>query len=544
MTFDLQIPQPDGTSLSVSVDAGDTLFLLGANGTGKSNLMQLLYTRYSDNGRRISAHRQTWFNADGISLSSQARRTTEGHIRSWDLNPQARWSDSYSAQRPNIALYDLVDAENLRSRLIAGAVDAADIHLAQNLSKQDGPVRVINELLRLSNIPIRISLEQNDRVVAQKANSTRYSIAQLSDGERNALLIAAEVLTAKPGTLILIDEPERHLHRSIISPLLSELFKKRPDCAFVVSTHEVMLPLDNPFARTLLLRECSYLGDDVSAWQADLVGPNAEIPEDFRRDILGGRRRLLFVEGSADSLDKPLYSLVFPDVSVVAKAGCRDVENAVVGIRGTVALHWLHAFGIIDSDRRTQGEINDLKNKGVYALSVFSVESIYYHPEVQRRVAERHASVTGEDASTRLANAKTAALSAVTSNVQRLSERAVEKTVREKILSHVPRQPDIRAGTPVNISLDIQAIVGAERGLLQDSIDKENLGEIIARYPLRETSALTDIARRLGFQNRDQYESAVRKLLIDDRESLDLVRSFFGTLPEDIQTPYSMSAQV
>jgi len=33
----------------------------------------------------------------------------------------------------------------------------------------------------------------------------------------------------------------------------------------------------------------------------------------------------------------------------------------------------------------------------VYATSVFSVEGVYYHPEVQRRVAERHAIATGDD---------------------------------------------------------------------------------------------------------------------------------------------------
>ena len=95
-------------------------------------------------------------------------------------------------------------------------------------------------------------LKSRQKVVASRNGSTPYSVAELSDGERNAFLIAADILTAGTGTLLLIDEPERHLHRSIISPLLSLLFAKRKDCFFVVSTHEVMLPLDNPAAQTLL----------------------------------------------------------------------------------------------------------------------------------------------------------------------------------------------------------------------------------------------------------------------------------------------------
>jgi len=426
MPFNLTIPQPGGTSLDISVSVGETLFVLGANGTGKSNLMQSVYSNHRSNARRMSAHRQTWFDSNVINLSPEQKRSYDTDIPNYDAQSQSRWRDSYSSQRPAMAIYDLIDAENVRARSIAGAVDASDMDLAKTLSQEDAPIKVINELLRLSNLPIQISVHENDKVVARKSGGDPYSIAQLSDGERNALLVAADVLTVKPGTLVLIDEPERHLHRSIISPLLTLLFEKRRDCAFVVSTHEVMLPLDNPSARTLLLRECIYSGSDVSAWEADLVGPTAEIDDDIKRDILGGRRKLLFVEGTEQSLDKPLYSLVFPSVSIIPKSSCRDVENAVVGIRGASDLHWLHAFGIVDNDRRTQGDIDVLKAKGVYPLSVFSVESIYYHPEVQRRVAERHAVVTGEDA-TRLANAKSSAILAGHS-----SNPALKRTHRGK----------------------------------------------------------------------------------------------------------------
>ena len=66
-------------------------------------------------------------------------------------------------------------------------------------------------------------------------------------------------------------------------------------------------------------------------------------------------------------------------------------------------------------------DISDLKAKGIYAVSVFSVESIYYHPEIQRRVVERHAGVTGEDANERLDRAKAAAIAAILQHVQRMS---------------------------------------------------------------------------------------------------------------------------
>ena len=61
------------------------------------------------------------------------------------------------------------------------------------------------------------------------------------------MIIAAHVITADPGIVFLIDEPERHLHRSIIQPFLSALFNlRKDDCAFVIATHEIALPVENP----------------------------------------------------------------------------------------------------------------------------------------------------------------------------------------------------------------------------------------------------------------------------------------------------------
>jgi hypothetical protein len=57
------------------------------------------------------------------------------------------------------------------------------------------------------------------------------------------------------------------------------------------------------------------------------------IDDNLKKDILGARRKLLFIEGTEHSLDKPLYALVFLNTSVVAKSSCRDVEHAVFGIR-------------------------------------------------------------------------------------------------------------------------------------------------------------------------------------------------------------------
>jgi ABC-type lipoprotein export system ATPase subunit len=552
MPFSFSIPRGSEPSLELTIQDGEVLFVLGANGTGKSGLMLNFYRSNQAKSRRISAQRQTWFQSNALSMSAMERKNTETNIKSYDNQTDSRWMEHGSPQRSNMALFDLIDFENVRARKITKAVDDNRTQLSGivrdreastsilkdllNLSKDEPPIDAINELFALSNIPIRITVQESQEIFASKDGGPQFSIAQLSDGERNALLIAANVLTVKAGTLILIDEPERHLHRSIISPLLTLLFRKRPNCSFVISTHDVMLPLDNSESRTLLVRGCTFAGNEnISAWDIDLVPSESEIDENLKRDILGARRKLLFVEGTEKSLDKPLYSLIFKNVSVIAKESCHDVVKSVRGIRDADNLHWIHAFGIIDNDGREAGDIMQLASVGVHAIPAHSIESIYYHPDIQRRIAELQSAVTGEAASALLGRAKTGALAAIRPHIRRLSLRAVERLIREKFQVQLPGRSEIEAATgAVIVSVDVPTIVTAEQTRLQGLFDNEDLGGIIERYPVRETSALSKITTGLGFPKRSVYESAVRKLLMDNPEALDFVRNLFGTLPADI----------
>ena len=533
VVFNMTLPQVSGTNLTINLAAGRALFVLGANGSGKSGMMQYLFAQHAATARRISAHRQTWFQEGASSMTAAARVNVESYIRNSDAAAASRWRDDYPLDRANRAIFDLIDAENRRARSIAAAVDAADDAQTKQLAREDGTVKTINELFRQSSIPIVLSIDEDSRIVASKRGGKPYSIAELSDGERNALLLAIDVLTAKKNTLLLVDEPERHLHRSIICPLLALLFKQRKDCAFVVSTHDVGLPLHYSDAQMLLVRDCRYEGAQIAAWDVDELA-SGTVDETLCRDVLGARRHLLFIEGEAHSLDSPLYNLIFPDVSIIAKGSCRDVEHAVSGLREASDLHWLRAWGLIDDDRRTEEEREKLKRKGIHALPIFSVESIFYHPEIQKRVALRHAKVTGGDAQDRLNRARQAAVEAVHQHVTRMASRVIEKRLRAQIMSHLPKQQDIANGATISVAIDVPAEMRSEEQALRDLLADRNVLGVISRYPVRETPALGAIAKSLGFTDREQYESAVLKLVMDDSEALTFVRSLFAALYQEL----------
>ena len=525
MPIVLNIPNGTGTPTSINISPGEILFVLGANGVGKSSLLHQIFAGNPQTYQRISAHRQTWFSSNHVSLTARDRHQSDQTFRSQDQS-NGRWNEWSPESRINVAIFDIVAAENRAAQDIATAVRAGNSAAVAALAAKAGPIEILNTLFRLSNLPVVVEL-QGDSLFAKRGGG-RYGVEKLSDGERTALLLAAVVLTAPAGKVFLIDEPERHLHRSIISPFLRLLLAQRPDCAFLVSTHEVMLPVETPQSRTILLRGRTYNGETVTAYDCAIVDSTAGVPDDLKIDILGARSTVLFVEGEATSLDKPLYSILFPGVSIIAKGGCRDVEQAVAGLSGANALHWVRAFGLVDGDRRSLEEIAHLQAKGIFAAPAVSVEAIYYRGEIQARVADRQAKVDGGKAQERLAKAKGDALAAIAPHAERLARKAAEVAIRDLYLRQVPDKAAIAAKAKHDVSINMKDAVDIELERLGQAMAAGNLDAVIAGYAVRETPALSGLATNLGFQDRDQYEAAVRKLLLDEPTALAAVQQLFA----------------
>ncbi len=529
-TLQFQKTIESGTqSFDLPMSAGDVIFVVGANGTGKSSLIQQFYIQHPGPKRRISAHRQTWFGSNSVTMAPSQKIQYEQHFIANDNSHQARWMEHNSNERTGVTIFDLIDAENIRARGITAAVDGDDPSEVDRLKRKEAPLTVLNELLQLSNIPIAIAIEANESLVARKLGGNPFSVAQLSDGERNALLMAGDVLTAKPGSFLLIDEPERHLHRAIISPLLTLLFERRKDCAFVISTHDVDLAIDYRDARQLLVRSCQFSGDSPQAWDADLM-ISGSIDTETKHDILGARRKMLFVEGIATSLDNALYSIVFPQVSVIPKDVCRQVEQSVLGVNEVSSEHWVQAWGIVDNDGHDQTEVERKMANGIYSVPFYSIESIYYHPTIIQKIAERQTSVQGGVAQVMNQNAINAAIASLRGDAERLSLKSAEKSIRRMIFSALPNQASIKTKTPVSISIDTNAVVAEKAGSFNDALNNKDWTSIITSSPIRESQALNALVKELGFQKLSDYEKSVRKLLLDDAEALTFVRNLFSDL--------------
>ena len=531
MTFNLRIPTPIGP-LDLQLASGEMLFVLGANGSGKSSLM-LAFAQQHGNARKIAAHRQTWIHSDTLDITPSSKQSTEKSIRSADRNSESRYRDAHGNQRAMVILYDLIEAASHLDKSIADAARCDDFALVTQRAKTPTVFATLNNLLRESNIPIHIEVTEGRRVVARKNESGPYGVRELSDGERNALLIAGEVLTARKDSLLIIDEPERHLHRSIISPLLGQLLRQRKDCTFVISTHDHTLPLEYPEARIILLRS---FGFREAQWEADQLSPGTPIDDGLKRDLLGARQRVLFVEGTETSLDKRLYSIVFPMVSVIPRGSRRDVEQVVRATRAAEGLQWLRAFGIVDSDGLDAAAITAKRSDGVYAVPYYSVEAIYYHPWIIERFSTE---VLGDSNKARAAI--DAGIRAVAGHTQHLSQKAAKAANRQFIMQQIPNDDDLLllGDKQLTIINNSGAIHERRRRELESAVTAGNWEKVLTACPIRESGALGHIAKELGgYSHRRHYEDAVRRLLLQDKRALQFVRALF----EDLMTQLDQSS--
>ena len=520
MTHLLSIPLVETEPLTIPLEAGSGLFILGPNGSGKSALVQhAVISLGAQNVRRISAHRQTWMESGAIGLTPQNRRQYGQQHDNEEPNPVYRWREWNPQRQLSSVMFDLVAKSNDQERRIAKQARAGNYtEMEKIVNDEPGVFDQINELLDIANLAVTIENSEGENLFARrKGSEERYDIAQMSDGERNAVILAANVLTVNPGTVLLIDEPERHLHRSIIEPLLSALFGQREDCAFIVSTHEVALPMANSEAAVLVVRSCQWDGNRASAWDAKLIGRDANLPEEVKRSILGSREKILLVEGQPQSPDMQLYSALFPDVSVVPVGSCDDVIKAVEGMRNSSDLHDVEAFGLIDGDNRDSADASRLTEKGIYSLNAYSVESIYFCSDAMNAVAQRQAESLGRDADQMVEGAKGRALDELVKGnfAERMAARLCERKVREELQSQMPDWRTISINPSHTITLDTGKWHQEEISRFQKLLVDKDLEKIIARYPVRETGILGSITSAFELNKKNYQDTLISRVRTD-----------------------------
>ena len=538
------VPTIAGDTLNLSLEKGDRLFVVGANGSGKSALIQWLVSQYPrENIKRITAHRDTLLQSGTIDFTPAQRKNFSENFLDYNRQERSRYLDRFRIEEQSAILYDLDDKYNAINEDIANHHRNQDIAKATKTALESpSPFDQINELFDRGRLNVEFERTEDRSIIANHSYGQSFDITKMSDGERSAMIIAAHVISAKPKTVFLIDEPEKHLHRSISQPFLSALFDLKKDCAFIISTHEIDLAIANPEARVLMLRSCQWSEDKCVAWDAEVLEPNSELPEELKRTILGSRKRILFVEGNADSsLDLPLYRILFPNISIEPRGSCGEVEKTVLELMDFQEIHDVEAFGLIDRDDRSCEDIDELAKKGVFALEVYSVEALYYCSDAIAAVAHQQANSLGVDVNKLIESVKQNVFEMLRTRENIAKEMAARRCIRQirkTTLSAIPKWESVIDNLIQAISVPIDPqLYDNELELFKKLVDEEKLDQLIARYRLHKSPILNEIATTLRCPNRKDYECRVRVQIQRDTELVEKLKERISQLSEVLDSP-------
>ena len=368
----IQLPIKKGSPDSNPEIEFKQLVLIGANGSGKTRFGSNIEQRDSKSTHRISAQKSLSMPFE-VSPKSKIKAELEFHYGYHydDLNTTIhqkfgnRWGN-----KPNT--YLLNDYEKLMVLLHTEEYE-------ESLKFKQGEIeKPTTKLDKVQNIwekvlPHRKLIKKAGIIetypTGQKEKN--YNATEMSDGERVIFYLVGEVICAQPESIIIIDEPEMHIHKSLIKTLFDLIEIERQDCTFIYLTHDI----DFAFTRQNALKIwCKSYENNV--WDYEFLNNEMPIPEQLYLEVLGSRKPVIFIEGDNSSIDYELYEQVYSDFTLKPLGGCEKVIQSVKSFNEQKAFHHINSFGIIDRDRRQDSDLAKLNSNNIWVLDVAEAENL------------------------------------------------------------------------------------------------------------------------------------------------------------------------
>jgi hypothetical protein len=214
----------------------EQLVVIGANGSGKTRFGSFIEEKYNKKTHRISAQKSLSV-PEYVSTKSKEVAFSEFMYGGWNQDNKT-WNENFGwkSQRWNNNLNTslLNDYDKLMVLLHTEEYEQALLY------KEKGGEKPITKLDRIQTIfetvlPHRKLIKKAGIIETYPTDgqqSDAYNASEMSDGERDIFYIAGEVVCVPENSIIIIDEPEMHIHRSLVKKLFDLIEQERPDCAF------------------------------------------------------------------------------------------------------------------------------------------------------------------------------------------------------------------------------------------------------------------------------------------------------------------------
>lgn len=498
MTFQFSIPTPSGPK-QFGLEPGTSLLFVGANGGGKTRLAVKIEDELAAKAHRISAHRALNLNPAVPKISEKVAllglRT--GHANS-DAGLHNRIGSRWHSKAATSLLNDydfLVQAlfaEQANTSLISHQNARAGNGMAAKKTKFEKLVEIWDRIL-----PHRTLRISGDDIQASASGSAEtYGASDLSDGERAIFYLIGQTLTSAIDSLIIFDEPELHIHRSIMSRLWDELEAARPDCGMVIISHDLEFVASRE-GQKFVLREYA----PATGWLIEAVPEDTGFTEDVTTLILGSRKPVLFVEGEGGSLDQAIYRACYPDWTIIPRGSCEEVIHAVITMRANASLTRITCTGIVDADAYSTEEISFFQSKGIAVLPVSEIENLLLLPDVVKAIAEAEG-FTGDALEAKVTPIfeelfKVAAEPRhLLPIVMQYCRRRIDRTLKKIDLSDAPDIATLASDyTTKTGSLDVNALAALATASISKAIQVKNVSELLKWYDNKGVLAIAAKAK-------------------------------------------------
>ncbi len=484
MTFSFSVPGP-GADTNISFEPASSVIFVGANGSGKTRLAVHIEEKLGAGAHRIAAHRALSLKPD-LPKISEALALNGLHLGHAAADAKihhrnhSRWKDRHATELLN-------DYDFLMQALIAEQTNCA-LEWQRRARSGDSSAPPLTKFEKLKKIwerllPGREIVLESDNVEVELSGGIRYSASQMSDGERAAFYILGQALLVAAGSVLVVDEPELHMHPSIMAALWDEIEAARMDCGFVFITHDLEFAASRT-AQKFVMRAYA----PAPSWTLEPIPANSGFPEEVVTLILGSRRPVLFVESGDSGLDPALYRACYPEWTVIPRGSCEEVIHSVVTMRRNDVFTRVTCCGIVDADDRDANESEALSALGVGILPVSEIENLILLPSVSEQIAISEG-YTGEELAGKLDALRTAVFktlespAAVEEVVVRYCKRRIDRRLKRIELKDALTIEQVRvAYSEKTEALDIVAIAAAAKRRIDDAIASCDLSALLTHY--------------------------------------------------------------
>jgi ABC-type multidrug transport system ATPase subunit len=391
----MKIKLPNISGMETCIEDKQSIVLIGANGSGKTRMSIWI----DSNNKEIPIHRisaQKSLNMPQMVSPTELDIAEENFLYG-DTNTDKNYLKNYGKhngrwqQRP--ATHLLSDFNALMELLMTENYEKS---IEYRESHKNGNAQFDNEtrLEKIKSIWENVIIHRKLKLCAGKIevtdidsdeSNTYYNGSDMSDGERAIFYFIGEVLSVPSNSLIIIDEPENHLHKSILVRLWNAIEAARQDCNFLYITHSL------EFASSRMNSQIVWVKGMLSnsEWEYELID-NIAASDNLMLEILGNRQKVLLVEGTPDkSIDRKLYTLLFPEYNIIPLESCNSVIQYTKAYKRVKDIHYVEVKGIIDRDRRSNEDILAYNRYSIFVPDVAEIESLFMLPEVIEVVCKK-----------------------------------------------------------------------------------------------------------------------------------------------------------